>query len=258
MNSTIKPFNKARFILFIIALTFSCSDVFSQKNLSNEKEKKSIGEATRPDSILPDYYLSYAIGGQFRKGQTIDINKEISYDLLIPIPTLTGFSISQSQSFDMFKRAVVFHASGKDVNESENAANSGISLPKWVRNYIVNDEKLEKLYQAQVTLGNTIVVDSEVFLPLFLNNEYSTNKQDSKIDERKALSPEIQAYYNCLYSWAAAYPWFFYKFPNAVLRQAMGEKNFPVITLFATNRFYLDQESFGALLESKIIPRIKL
>jgi hypothetical protein len=67
---------------------------------------------------------------------------------------------------------------------------------------------------------------------------------------------ESGKYYNCLYGWAAAYPWYFYELPNIALRESLAKRDVSVIELFAKQRFMLSSVAFDELLNTQTIPNL--
>lgn len=248
MRNIYKSFAIEPLYLLLFWVASLCgSSVSAQEKLPEGFELQSSGYITAPDSLLPEYYQSYALGGQFRKGIQISPENYGAISYLLPIPVLTGIGISNELSLEMFSRAVRFHATGIDPagTDGNGTGKGNIDLPNWIRQFIVEEQGLEQLFKYQLFCGNTIVVDPSTKVPLFIAH--------GKVLEQK---DEMGKYYNCLYGWAAAYPWYYYELPNIALRQALSKKDVTVIELFARNRFSLSTSLFGDLISSQTIPNL--
>ena len=236
-----------RFVLglfLLIGASLSTTVLCAQNKLPVGFELQSSGRISAVDSLVPEYYKSYALGGQFRKG--IMVAPEV-YDLLgqlLPIPILIGSGITREQSYEMYKRAILFHSSGIDPSgtDGNGTGRGNIELPVWVRDYLKTPTGIDNLFEEQWKCGNIVVVDNQVFIPLKISNE-STLAAD-----------ELGLYYNCLYGWAAAYPWFYYELPNIALREAMSKRDVSVVELFAQHRFSLNSKLIDELINSSTIP----
>ena len=222
------------------------SSVCAQNKLPVGFELQANGRITAPDSLLPEYYLNYSLGGQFRKGISVMPDAYQSLSRLLPIPILVGSNISNEKSLEMFARAVKFHTTGIDPSGTDgNGTGKGnIAMPDWVREYLNDEINIERLYKDQLFCGNVIVVDSEVKIPMLIANNYANSKN------------ELSLYYNCLYGWAAAYPWYYYELPNVALREALSKRDLSVVELFAKYRFTLTSALFDDMLSMQIIPNI--
>lgn len=233
--------------LAAVILIFVCtSRVCAQNKLPVGFELQANGRIVAPDSLLPEYYLNYSLGGQFRKGIFIEPDAYQSINKLLPIPILVGANISTEKSIEMFSRAVKFHTTGIDPQGTDgNGTGKGnIDMPAWVNEYITDEINIERLYKDQLFCGNVIIVDSDVKIPMLIANNYASKEE------------ELPLYYNCLYGWAAAYPWYFYELPNIALREALSKRDLSVVELFAKYRFTLTNALFEEMLSMHIIPNI--
>jgi hypothetical protein len=87
----------------------------------------------------------------------------------------------------------------------------------------------ERLFDAQLQIGNVLYVDHLTNFPFFLHNDFKEDPQ------------EIQLYRKILVHWAAAYPWLFYELKNVALKEAlMDPKDTNALELFAMHRFKID------------------
>ena len=234
-------------LLFLVA-SFCGSNVYAQEKLPVGFELQSSGYISAPDSLLPEYYQSYALAGQFREGIKIAPDFYGGFSYLLPLPILTGFGISNDQSLEMFSRAVRFHATGIDPagTDGNGTGKGNIEMPNWIREFLSDELGMERLYKYQYHCGNIIVVDSTTKVPLLIAHGKTIEQKD-----------EMGKYYNCVYGWAAAYPWFYYELPNVALRQALSKKDVSVVELFAKNRFSLSNSMFGDMITTETIPYIK-
>jgi hypothetical protein len=240
-----RTFVSTPILMLLFLVVFSCgSSACAQNKLPEGFELQSTGRITAPDSLLPEYYLNYALGGQFRRGIKVVPEAYSTLSRLLPIPILIGAGITTDQSIEMYIRAVKFHATGKDPagTEGNGTGRGNIEMPNWVREYLSDDINIERLYKEQWGCGNAIIVDLDTKFPLLISNNYVSS------------SNEIGKYYNCLFGWAAAYPWYFYELPNIALRESLAKKDLSVIELFAKQRFILSSKVFDNLLDTQTIP----
>jgi hypothetical protein len=242
-----RTFVSAPFIILLLLAVFCCgSNAYAQNKLPEGFELQSSGRIIAPDSLLPEYYLSYALGGQFRKGIKVAPESYNNLSRLLPIPILVGTGISYDQSVEMYIRAVKFHVTGKDPagTDGNGTGRGNIEMPNWIREYLSEDISIERLYKEQWGCGNAIIVDTDTKMPLLISNSYVSSND------------EFGKYYNCLYGWAAAYPWFFYELPNIALRESLAKRDLSVIELFAKQRFMLSNIAFEEMLNSQSIPNL--
>jgi hypothetical protein len=233
-------------LLLTLGAIFNASGLCAQNKLPVGFELQSSGRILAVDSLVPEYYKSYSLGGQFRKGLIVAPEAYGALSRLLPIPILSGSGISRDQSFEMYKRAILFHANGIDPAGSDgNGTGKGnIDLPVWIRDYLKSPQGIDNLFEEQWKCGNIVVVDGQVFIPLKISNE-STLPSD-----------ELGLYYNCLFGWAAAYPWFYYQLPNIALREALSRRDVSVVELFAQHRFSLTQTLYEELISTSTIPSL--
>jgi hypothetical protein len=242
-----RTFVSAPFIVLLFLAVLCCgSSAYAQNKLPEGFELQSSGRIIAPDSLLPEYYLSYALGGQFRKGIKVAPESYNTLSRLLPIPILIGTGISTELSVEMYIRAVKFHVTGKDPagTEGNGTGQGNIEMPNWIREYLSEDISIERLYKEQLNCGNAIVVDANTKMPLLISNNFASRDD------------EFAKYYNCLYGWAAAYPWFFYELPNIALRESLAKKDLSVIELFAKHRFMLSSSVFDDLINTQTIPNL--
>lgn len=235
----------APFFMLLFLVVFSCgSNAYAQNKLPVGFELQSSGRIFAPDSLLPEYYLNYALGGQFRKGIKVAPEAYNTLSRLLPIPALMGSGITIEQSIEMYIRAVKFHATGVDPagTDGNGTGRGNIEMPNWVREYLSDDINIERLFKEQLSCGNAIIVDTDTKMPLMIANSMSLGEN------------EMAQYYNCLYGWAAAYPWYFYELPNIALRESLVKRDLSVIELFAKQRFMLSTMVFDELLNTQSIP----
>lgn len=199
------------------------------------------------DSLFPEYYLSYGAGGYLRDGIYLSNDQIGLIEKFVPVPALIGFGISREESLELFSRSVQFNLSGNDPQGKFQGLDGkgNIIMPIWLREYLAGPNGMEKLYDIQLQLGNAIVVDGPTKFPLFLDNG-SNGK-----------GPENGLYHNCIFHWAAAYPWYFYALPNIALREALVQKNMDALMLFAQNRYFSNPTNVAALAETFPIPVLK-
>ena len=232
-------------LLFLVV--FSCgSSAYAQNKLPEGFELQATGRITAPDSLLPEYYLNYAMAGQFRKGIKVAPEAYNSLTRLLPIPVLVATGITSEQSVEMYIRAVKFHVTGIDPagTEGNGTGRGNIEMPNWIREYLSDDINIERLYKEQLSCGNAIIVDANTKMPLMISNSYVSSENESG------------KYYSCLYGWAAAYPWYFYELPNIALRESLAKRDVSVIELFARQRFSLTTMVFDELLKTQTIPNL--
>lgn len=231
-------------ITLFLGLTFSGSIVYGQSKLPDGFELQSSGRILAVDSLVPEYYKSYALAGQFRKGLVISPEGYDALSRLLPIPILAGAGITREQSLEMYQRAITFHATGIDPAGTDGNGNGrgNIEMPVWIRDYLKSPSGIDNLFEMQWKCGNIVVVDTDVFIPLRI------------ADGNKLPDEELALYYNCLYGWAAAYPWFYYELPNIALRDAMAKRDLSVVDLFAHHRFSLSNILLEEMRISNVIP----
>lgn len=199
------------------------------------------------DSLFPDYYLSYGSGGYLREGIYLSDEQIGLIEQFVPVPVLIGFGISRDESLEFFNRAVQFNLSGNDPKGQFQGINGkgNIIMPIWLREFLAGPNGMEKLYDIQLQLGNAIVVDGPTKFPLFLDNGSSGKGVENGL------------YHNCIFHWAAAYPWYFYALPNIALREALARKNMDALMLFAQHRFTGNPTDIVALAQTFPIPVLK-
>lgn len=242
-----RTFVSASFYMLLFLAAFACgSSAYAQNKLPEGFELQANGRIIAPDSLLPEYYLSYALGGQFRKGIKVVPEAYNTLTRLLPIPVLVGSGISTDQSIEMFIRAVKFHSTGIDPvgTEGNGTGRGNIEMPNWIREYLSDDINIERLFKEQWSCGNAIIVDAGTKMPLLISNN-SISSED-----------ELGKYYNCVYGWAAAYPWYFYELPNIALRESLAKRDLSVVELFAKQRFMLSNTVFDDLLNTQTIPNL--
>ena len=233
-------------LVLLIASNLGASVVCAQNKLPVGFELQSSGRISVADSLVPEYYKSYALGGQFRKGLIVASDAYGALSRLLPIPILTGAGITKEQSLEMYKRAVLFHTNGIDPagTDGNGTGRGNIEMPVWIRDYLKTPTGIDNLFEEQWKCGNIVVVDGQVYIPLKISNE-ATLPDD-----------ELGLYYNCLYGWAAAYPWYYYELPNIALREALSKRDVSVVELFAQHRFSLTPTLFEELIRSETIPSL--
>ena len=242
-----RTFVSTPILMLLFLVVFSCgSSAYAQNKLPEGFELQSTGRIIAPDSLLPEYYLNYAMGGQFRKGIKVAPEAYNSLTRLLPIPVLVATGITSEQSVEMYIRAVKFHVTGIDPagTEGNGTGRGNIEMPNWIREYLSDDINIERLYKEQYSCGNAIIVDAKTKMPLMISNSYVSSENESG------------KYYSCLYGWAAAYPWYFYELPNIALRESLAKRDVSVIELFARQRFSLSTMVFDELLKTQTIPNL--
>ena len=235
-------------VLIYMLLAFASAVLNAQEKLGNGYRVGADGSLIIADSLLPNYLLNYGAAGVFRKGLYLSAEAYDALDKLIAIPVLVGKDISREQSQAMFLRSVRFNLTGLDPEGAYQNPSGGvnITLSASARELVGKDfTGIGKLYEAQLKLGNVLVVDGETFFPLMIGG--------SSYARELELSSEQGHYYNALYGWAAAYPWFYYGISNVALKQALSAKNVRLVSLFGQNRFLLNEQLHAYLLDSKIL-----
>lgn len=234
-------------LIFLMLACFS-PVLYSQQKTDKGYAVVKDGRLVIADSLLPNYLLSYGAAGAFRKGFSVSDAGYAALDKLVAIPVLVGVGITREQSEAMFLRSLRFNLSGLDpegVYESPQGGGN-ILISPLVRDLLgKNFTGIGKVYDAQLKLGNVLVVESSSMFPLMIQGGSYAPEFESGVEQSH--------YYSALYGWAAAYPWFYYELSNVALRQALATRNVKLVSLFGKNRFALNEQVFSYLVESKTL-----
>ncbi len=238
-----------RTVLFC-GLLFFCGAVLAQKD--KVETGYGIGNDGRlfiADSLLPGYYLEYASAGAFRKSLPLPASAFESVGYLVSIPVLVGRGISREKSEALFRRSLVFNMTGLDPEGAYAGSGQGnIYLPPNVIAKVGKDfSGASKLYADQIKLGNVLVVDDALFFPLMISS--GAYAREFKVNQEHA------AYYQAIFAWAAAYPWYFYALPNVALKQALASKNQDLVGLFGNHRFILHPNLYDELMQAELLQK---
>ena len=235
-------------VLIFLMLAFFSAALDAQQKADKGYAVGKDGRLAIADSLLPNYLLKYGAAGAFRKGFSISDAGYAALDKLVAIPVLVGIGISREQSESMFLRSLRFNLSGFDPEGAyQNPQGGGnIMISPLVRDILgKNFSGIAKLYDAQLKLGNVLVVEASSMFPLMIQGGSYAPGLD--------LGAEQGHYYSALYGWAAAYPWFYYGLSNVALRQALASRNVKLVSLFGQNRFALSEQVFSYLIESRTL-----
>jgi hypothetical protein len=256
---------KAFFLLLVLCSSMN-SALAQTKKTSSKSDKKPV-QKVQPKTIdtsttkLPEYYLSYAHGGDFRSGKVASAVEQEAFGYILPIPVILTSRGEDANAMNFWKEAVrkcfvkndskVFMKTEVvstdtikvvpqrvDEVHSDGDANSNlerlaIDLPYWVMPYLENDLDLGKLYQYQIKVGNVLYCDEKTFFPLLVDGSATTMEVKLK---------EADKYYNAIYWWAASYPELFYGLDDQNLFTALKEKRKEIIYHFGLYRFLLNDD----------------
>jgi hypothetical protein len=266
---------KALFLLLVLCA--SMNSIQAQTKKSNKKpiQKTPTKTIDTNTTRLPEYYLTYAHGGDFRDGKVASADEQEAFGYILPIPVILTAHGEDANSMNFWKAAIrncfvkkeSKMATKTEVSTDTNLvtpqavttpAESGVSqlfdrlaidLPYWVMPYLENDLDLGKLYQYQIKVGNVLYCDEKTFFPLLVDGSATTMEVKLK---------EADKYYNAIYWWAASYPELFYGLDDQNLLTALKEKRKEIIYHFGLYRFLLNDDLKATFVrQDKAVKKIK-
>lgn len=253
--------------LIVLALfAFASQASFAQSGSKKKKREEAKQEETKKDDASeidlstidwPEYYTNYASGGDFRNGREFSTDEKYLAPYILSVPVLMTKEKNMPQALKIWKETIyaafkgdepaMYKGGNPDVSMVPKAIDSQVDfplyytgkkpafdLPFWVKDYLNEEDVINRLYTFQVSLGNIIYVSDDILFPLMYVLEEDAS-EELKLEE-------AAKYYTAIYRWSLAYPYLFDAINDPNLRYALENKDLNLLYKFGQYRFPLSEE----------------